>query len=149
MKINKDLIISGTNLSLEQIETNTSNLNQLRGSTLLWSNPSPTSSFNNQSINIPALENYNTCIIVWNSAINGSHRYFTLGYKGFSFELQETHVGNGGTDWRRRMCSIQNNTITFDVAYYARNYGNKSAGSVSNDICIPLYIYGLNTIFNL
>lgn len=145
MIINEDFL--GTIPS--DIETNKINLNALRGANLLWTNPNPTSNFAAQTINIANLANYNTVIVVWNNATTGSARIFCMAYKGYQFEMQDGHVGSGGTEWRRRLGLVNDTSVQFDTAYVSQNYGSKSPGTSSTNVCIPLCIYGLNTIFNL
>ena len=120
----------------------------IKGKKLLWSNPSPDSAFNGQTITLSDnADNYDMLIFI--SSYQGktntkSHSDFVFGgTSNATIVTYKDSTTNTSTDttmaWRN--VSISGVSVTINNAMY----NSASAGGYNrNDLCIPAFIYGVN-----
>lgn len=103
MQINKDLIIEGTNKSLNTLDNE---VNGLQGK-VLWTNPNRTSTFNAQTITFSSGDyDYLEWYYLYNNASSQKVLKCEKSPKGYSPQL-ELIYGNGTL---RRICDYVNDT---------------------------------------
>lgn len=132
MKINKDLVIEGTETSLEDI----ANLRRK----ILWTNSNPEDTFPSQTITFSSSD-YDYYMIIFATSTSLAVLDNTgLIPKGKRTELSTTYAENGGWYIRYRgIDSATNNTLHFKDAV-TREVSSQQ--TTSNYHCIPLYVIG-------
>lgn len=120
------------------------------GKTVLWTNETPTGSFNAQSVSVD-LGNYSSVTIIYKSAVNTNVIYsktticdFTLSneYSIALEEISQMQSANNPLLLRQRLATITVNAVDFAQAYYKATTGTGS-GTASGNSIIPLYIIGI------
>mgnify|MGYP007056154161 CR=1 FL=1 len=110
MKINKDLVISDTNLSLNQVKTNTNNILNLQGY-VLYSN----SSGSNETITLnDSISNYSYIDVIYrnNDQYYTSRRFFEPSEK--KLMLDSYYISSGATNivFKFNEIKISGKTVT-------------------------------------
>ena len=122
-------------------------INKNIGGTLLWTNPSPSSSMSPTNITVEDMSNYDI-IEVWfrQWRTDGTQRIETKTIKGdqifLIFNYLSKYQGNLIYITRARVLSIIDNT-TIQIGQGYQNYNGTL--SESNDVSIPEYIIGYKT----
>jgi hypothetical protein len=116
--------------------------------TLLWQNASPTSAFAAQKVSLD-LSGYDMVFINFlTHCASGSFRWY--------HRSEISHIGNyhkvvgfceTGTDIGFRCFSTADDGINFTAAYYTTTFSS-SSWSNSNNLYIPLNIYGIKGVVN-
>lgn len=130
--------INATNLNLVQTNTEVA-----FGGTILWTNPSPTSDFIAQTINLSS-SNYDCYEIIF-LPIKDTNEAQSTGRipKGYGTRLVSPYTGSGGAGARVRQISYVS-----DTSLSAQD-GNQAMGttavSTNNGRCVPVYVIGYQT----
>lgn len=107
--------------------------NKAFGGTILWTNPSPTNNFAEQTITINNLTDYDMYMVIANNDTSDSQRKLTtiamVGYGGFILSNRGAY---------RPFRNLSDNVITFYPNFDKDN-------NVANSNSIPLYIIGYKT----
>lgn len=104
---------------------------------LLWTNPSPTSSFSAQTVSIN-LSDYDVLFICHYSDYAQNprpQRVVSVALKSYGYGM----LVDGSNLWPRRNVVVTNTGVQFTDAV--------ANGSTSNGFCVPQYIYGLKMSF--
>lgn len=116
------------------------------GYKLLWTNASPTSSFEAQTISLD-LSGYQAVLIYFNT-YTGSAAYAGY-YSSTIAKVGQAGVqsdnGETGSYMTNRGFIVNTNGIEFKLAYYAGSYGTKSV-SWSSNCLVPCEIYGIKGV---
>lgn len=124
---------------------------------LLWTNPSPTSNFADDTISVSGLNNYN-CIVIFYSIGKGtaSNRKSEMILKDndtvyVNLEGTKAYLQNGANHFQTNQRTLKINFSTSQIeSYYGYTMKNHTASPYVEiadsveDVCIPLYIYGTN-----
>lgn len=111
------------------------------GLVLLWTNPSPSSAFAPQTIELD-LSNYEWVVIsvfVASSALNLPIVYH-WGRVGDSIDMQPAVYNS---TFRGRSATTSTTGVAFSAGRYYNSYNDGNNGSVENIQCIPHQIFGL------
>lgn len=123
------------NDAIDQVDTNTTKIGHI-SPVLLWTNPSPSSSFTGQ-INVD-FSNVDAYQIIWATSTSGVVKDCTgIIPVGSRTELYTTYYDNAIKLRYRQVTAITSSTITFGDA--------SENGNTNNGACIPLYIIGYKT----
>lgn len=123
-------------------------IDNIKGKKLLWSNPSPDSAFNGQTIALSDnADNYDMLIFVSSyqgQVLTKSHSDFVFGgTSNATIVTYKDSTTNTSTDttmaWRN--VNISGVSVTINNAMYN---SASSGGYNRNDLCIPTFIYGVN-----
>lgn len=114
------------------VNDNDTNISGIKG-TLLWTNPSPTSSFASQSISLSeSLENYNFYEIIYKQG-NDTNRCLSSGKIPVGYGTILNYSVNT-IRYRTTQESLTGSSITFS--------DGSVGGNTNNTTCIPLYVIG-------
>lgn len=137
----QDKLVSGTNIKTVdgQEIIGSGELITKWNVTSLWTNASPNTAFEAQTISLD-LTNYSILLIKTRATSSYAVRYLTLIGKGNEYGVMVPGVPY--VNYRRMQFNDTGISIQ-DVQYYA-TYGNTSTTALNN-YCIPEAIYGINT----
>ena len=114
---------------------------------LLWENASPTSGFGGQTINVD-MSPY-THFLIYYCAYNSENTFESTGIvkKNANTNQMKTFGLRSGTalNWQWRRFSVTDAGFTFMTGAYA-NESNLSAVDTTNNVCIPVAIYGIKGV---
>lgn len=115
------------------------------GMKLLWTNASPTSSFNSQTISLD-LSSYQAVLIYFNtyagSATYSGHYSSTIAKVGQTGVQSDN--GETGAHMANRAFVVNTTGIEFKLAYYASAYGGST--NWSSNCLVPCQIYGIKGV---
>lgn len=124
------------------IETNETSINGLIG-TILWTNPSPNSDFDLQSITLNS-NDYEILEVYFRSDVQGNRMGSVKVLKGYTLQCDMSSDGYATPTrrWVRRLIYVS------DTEYSAKDCTRLEYGEnvvTTNDQCVPLYIIGYKT----
>lgn len=109
---------------------------------LLWTNPSPTSSFSPQTVSLDLTE-YKMAYIVWRTSIDATSHHDTTslvdGLVRESVNRNGATTSQYGLSWRTYTVSSQ--SVVFDEGHQQTAFSNQTG--VENNRMIPYKIYGI------
>lgn len=111
---------------------------------LLWTNPNPTANFAAQTVSIPGLSSYEFLLIEYKLS-NNNDEYtdrIRIGHTGrlFSFGWQDAS-GSVPVFYSRKYTTTTSG-VKFERGL-SKSANSTAAGSSSNNVNIPLFIYGI------
>lgn len=119
-------------------------VNGLKG-TVLWTNPNPTASFDEQDITLSS-DDYDYLIAEFELDLSSPQSKIEYGLKNNGFEC--IYNSDGSLRWWARRCNFTSLTKFHVKNCTLISYADPTQASIANDKCIPLRIIGIkNSVF--
>ena len=146
----KDIEFDNTGTTLNSTNTEdaikevNSNLSQIKGLTLCWENPSPTSSFSSQTVSFDKSKTFKNFLVVYDNfsifnCVNGIQNHLRQSFGASTGKMSRTD----------RIVTTSNTGTTYSIAftqcnkYTVNTYGTTPALETDNTTMIPTLIYGI------
>ena len=107
----------------------------------LWENASPTSAFDNQTINIPDIANYDLLLIMHRTATHHTFDFVNVDeFGGITNSQLKTNAYINGKAYGFRNINVTSTGVVMQTGYYS------NSDIASKDLCKPMKIFGVKGV---
>lgn len=137
----ENIPVTANNLNEMQniLNNNVSNGFQSKG-TILWTNPSPTSSFASQTITLSS-DDYDFLLFVYRTDLTIYNAHSEIVIKGYGGQFDFFSTATANRRWARRFARINDTEFEFQDSLFL----DGTSVTTQNTSLIPLYVIGYKT----